>query len=49
VAVDPGAPREVSEDTWFEVNGELEEREGRLVVVAESLERVQEPKDPYLY
>jgi putative membrane protein len=21
VAVDPGAPREVSEDTWFEVNG----------------------------
>ena len=50
VAVDPapGAP-DLDADEWAEVSGALERRGDRFVVVAESLERVAEPKEPYLY
>jgi uncharacterized repeat protein (TIGR03943 family) len=36
-------------DSWVQVSGHLEERESRFVLVAEDLERIGEPKDPYLY
>ncbi|MDQ4143106.1 MAG: TIGR03943 family protein [Actinomycetota bacterium] len=50
VAVDPGtADDEPPTDSWVRVRGSLEKREERLVVVAESLERVPEPDEPYLY
>jgi putative membrane protein len=36
-------------DTWLHVEGALERRGEDLVVVAESIDEVEEPKDPYLY
>ena len=50
VAVEPppGAP-ELDDDAWAEVSGTLERRGDRFVVVADTLERVSEPDEPYLY
>jgi putative membrane protein len=36
-------------DAWLDVSGALERRGEDLVVVAESIERTEEPDDPYLY
>jgi uncharacterized repeat protein (TIGR03943 family) len=36
-------------DAWVHVSGYLEERESQFVLVAEDLERIGDPKDPYLY
>jgi uncharacterized repeat protein (TIGR03943 family) len=35
-------------DVWLSVQGTLEYRDGRFVVVAESIEQVHEPEDPYI-
>ena len=50
VAVDPGAEAaDLADDEWVEVSGTLERRDDRFVVVVDRLERVPEPKEPYLY
>lgn len=51
VAVDPGDAKQAvpDADEWARVAGVLEERDGRLVVVADTLEKVSEPEEPYLY
>lgn len=50
VAVDPGSsPEALEEDAWVEVDGALERRGARYVLVARTLERVSPPDDPYLY
>ena len=36
-------------DTWVEVSGILEPREGRFVLVADAFDPVSEPEEPYLY
>ena len=36
-------------DSWVEVSGTLEAREGRLVLVADAFEPTSEPEEPYLY
>jgi putative membrane protein len=49
VAVDGGST-DYPDERWLSVRGALEERAGRLVVVAEGGVRpVTEPEDPYLY
>ena len=35
-------------DQWLTVTGVLEERDGTLVVVARSIQEIDEPRDPYL-
>jgi uncharacterized repeat protein (TIGR03943 family) len=42
------AERDYSDDEWITVQGTLEERDDGFVVVAESVEEIPEPKDPYL-
>ncbi|MDQ4095108.1 MAG: hypothetical protein M3174_02750, partial [Actinomycetota bacterium] len=49
VPVDPQANTVPSTDEWARVTGVLEERDGRLVVVADAIEAVEEPDEPYLY
>ena len=49
VAVRGGEGAGYPDEEWLEVSGPLEERVGRLVVAAESVRRVPEPEDPYLY
>ena len=50
VAVDPAAGGEdLDDDDWAEVSGTLERRGDRFVLVADSVERVAEPTEPYLY
>ena len=50
VAVDPGAEgSDLADDQWAEVEGTLERRGDRFVLVARQLEAVPEPEDPYLY
>jgi uncharacterized repeat protein (TIGR03943 family) len=46
VAIDAG--RDYPEDAWLTVRGTLAEQDGRYVVVAETVEEIPEPKDPYL-
>lgn len=50
-AIDPRGlgPAELPTDAWVKASGELERRDERLVVVADRLERVSEPEEPYLY
>jgi uncharacterized membrane protein YcgQ (UPF0703/DUF1980 family) len=40
--------RDYPNDLWLSLTGTLEEREGKFVVVAESIEEVPEPDDPYI-
>ena len=50
VAVDPpSGAEEPTRDEWFEASGVLEERDDRLVLVADRLEPAEEPEEPYLY
>lgn len=50
VAVDPGAVDPGLEvDQWAEVQGTLTRQGDALVVVAEAVDPVEEPDDPYLY
>jgi uncharacterized repeat protein (TIGR03943 family) len=45
VAGEPDYP----DDTWLNVSGSLMRAGGRFVLSPESVERVEKPKDPYLY
>ena len=47
IAADGAA--ELEADEWVEVEGVLERRDGEFVLVAEGVEPVAEPDDPYLY
>ena len=50
VVVDPGdSATDLEQDARVRVAGELERRDGRLVVVATSLKGVDPPEQPYLY
>jgi putative membrane protein len=50
VAVDPDEiAGDFDRDTWLHVAGALERRGDDLVVVADSIEEVEDPDDPYLY
>jgi putative membrane protein len=40
---------EVAIDTWLEVTGHLERRSSTFVLVPDAIDRIDEPKDPYLY
>ena len=42
------ASRDYPNDKWLSLTGTLEEREGTFVVVADSIEEVPEPDDPYI-
>ena len=42
------AKGEFSKDTWLTVNGAIAERNGKLVVDAEQIERISQPSQPYL-
>jgi putative membrane protein len=44
-----GSERRFAEDTWLRVAGTLEQTGNRYVVSAQSVVRVNEPNDPYLY
>lgn len=46
VPVDAAHP--YPKDVWLSVQGTLEYRAGRFVVIAESIEKVHEPEDPYI-
>lgn len=47
-SVEVDAERGYPNDAWLTVKGVLEERDGKFVVVARSIEKVPEPKDPYI-
>lgn len=47
-SVQVDADRDYPNDTWLRVEGFLEERDGTFVVVADSIEEVPEPGDPYI-
>ncbi|MDQ3646209.1 MAG: TIGR03943 family protein [Actinomycetota bacterium] len=52
VLVDPSAVSggsEFTEDTWLRVRGALAKSGTRFVLVADEIETVAEPKDPYVY
>ncbi|HEX2049845.1 MAG TPA: hypothetical protein VHJ34_04330 [Actinomycetota bacterium] len=48
-SVPVAAPRAYPVDAWVRVSGALEHRDGRWVLVADSVARVPEPDRPYLY
>jgi uncharacterized membrane protein YcgQ (UPF0703/DUF1980 family) len=43
---DPGVSHD--NDQWLTVSGTLAERDGEFVLVPESIEEVDEPKNPYI-
>lgn len=47
-SVDVDAADDYPSDTWLTVEGVLEERDGKLIVVATNIEEIPEPDDPYL-
>jgi uncharacterized repeat protein (TIGR03943 family) len=47
VAVD--ADEDLSDDTWLHVKGTLRERDGDFLIEPLSIDKVQTPKNPYLY
>lgn len=47
VAVD--APRDQQNDTWLKVRGTLTKHDDAFMVVADDVQQIEEPSDPYLY
>jgi uncharacterized repeat protein (TIGR03943 family) len=48
VTVDAPTPEDYPEDTWLAVSGSLVWQNGELVLLAEDIEEVEEPKNPYI-
>jgi putative membrane protein len=44
-----GGESDYPDDTWLKITGSLTQVGGRLVLSPEAVERVNKPKDPYLY